>query len=240
MNRYLGMMLVAAALHVAQADAEVLHKSTRVGNTTIEYEVVLPNNYNPEKPYPAVLAFGGGSQTVEIDQRILAEVWRDNAERRGYIVVMPAAPDGRLYFNGGDRLIPDFLQQILKDYKIEGQKFRVAGQSNGGISAFAVASEYPQFFVSITVYPGYLLSPSPESLSAISRMCVHMFVGEHDELDFGSEMKKDAAALLAKGIALTYGVERGEGHRIASLHGTGAARLFDQFDGDRTGCMKDR
>ncbi len=233
------MMLLAVALRGAQANAEALHKSTQVGNTTIEYEVVLPNNYNPEKPYPAVLAFGGGPQTVEIDQRILAEVWRDNAEGRGYIVVMPAAPGGRLYFNGSDRLIPGFLQQILKDYKIEGQKFRVAGQSNGGISAFAVASEYPQFFVSITAYPGYPLSLSTESMSAISKMCVHMFVGEYDELNFGPEMKKDAAALRAKGIGLTYSVERGEGHRIGSLHGTGAARLFDQFDGDRTGCTKD-
>ncbi len=218
----------------------MLHKITQVSNTTIEYELVLPNNYKPDKAYPAVLAFGGGPQTVEIDQRVLAEVWRDNAERRGYIVVMPAAPDGRLYFNGGNRLIPGFLQQILKNYKIEGQKFRVAGQSNGGISAFAVASEYPQFFVSITAYPGYLLSPSPESMSAISRMCVHMFVGEHDELNFGPEMEKDAAEFRAKGIALTYSVERGEAHRIGSLHGTGAARLFDQFDGDRPGCMKDR
>ncbi len=160
MSRYSWVILLAA-LRVAQANAEVLHKSTHVGDATIEYEVVLPNDYHPEKPYPAVLAFGGGPQTVEIDQRVLAEVWRDNAERRGYIVVMPAAPGGRLYFNGGDRLIPGFLQQILKDYKIEGQKFRVAGQSNGGISAFAVAAEYPQFFVSITAYPGYLLSPSP-------------------------------------------------------------------------------
>jgi Putative esterase len=233
------ILLVIVALQSSMADAEVVHKTMQVGGTTIEYELVLPNNFNSRKPYPAVLAFGGGPQTVEIDQRIIDEVWRDNAEVRGYIVVMPAAPEGHLYYNGGDRLIPGFLQQILKDYKVEGDKFRVAGQSNGGISAFEVASEYPQYFISITAYPGYLLFSTRQSLSAISKLCVHMFVGEYDELGFGPEMKKQAAEFRANGIAVTYRLEKGERHRIGTLHGTGAARLFDQFDGDRTGCMKD-
>jgi len=35
---------------------------------------------------------------------------------------------------------------------------------------------------------------------------------------------------------LTYSVEKGQPHRIATLSGAGAARLFDLFDHDRHGC----
>jgi poly(3-hydroxybutyrate) depolymerase len=206
----------------------------------VEYEVVLPNGYSAARAYPAVLAFAGGPQTTDIDQRIIAATFRDQAEQRGYIVVMPAAPGGHLFYNGGERIIPAFLRQILGDYRIKGGKFRAAGMSNGGISAFEVASLYPQYFVSITAFPGYLLFPTTEHIAAISKICIHMFVGENDELGFDKPMEQQAAEFRKRGMALTYRVEKGQGHYIQTLTGPGAARLFDQFDQDRRGCVRDR
>jgi poly(3-hydroxybutyrate) depolymerase len=233
-------LLVLLSLSWTAVNAAVLHKSMQIGATTIEYEVVLPNGYDATKSYPAILAFGGGPQTVEIDQRIIASTFRDQAERRGYIVVMPAAPGGQLFYQGSERLIPAFLHRIQTDYKIKGGKFRVAGRSNGGVSAFEVATTYPRYFVSITAFPGYLIYPTPQHIDAISRLCIHMFVGENDELGFGDPMQQQAAEFRKRHMALTYHVEKGQGHALNSLTGPGAARLFDQFDRDQRGCIRDR
>ena len=69
---------------------------------------------------------------------------RAEAEKRGYIVVAPAAPDGQLFFEEGARIFPEFLKMILADYKIQDNKFHIAGPSNGGIAAFHVAAANPQ------------------------------------------------------------------------------------------------
>jgi poly(3-hydroxybutyrate) depolymerase len=233
-------VLAIAAGTATAASAEVLHKSTLIQGVPVEYEVVLPNGYDASEAYPAVLAFGPGPQTVGIDQRIIDATFRDQAEKRGYIVVMPAAPGGQLFYQGGERIIPAFLHQILADYKIQDGKFRAAGLSNGGISAFEAASLYPQFFVSITGFPGYLLFPTKARIAAIAKMCIHMFVGQYDELGFENPMQAEAARFRKLGIAITYRVENGQGHHIETLSGPGAAALFDQFDADKKACSTDR
>jgi len=49
---------------------------------------------------------------------ILDRNFRAEAEKRGYIVIAPAAPDDKLFFEDEARISPDFLRMILADYKI--------------------------------------------------------------------------------------------------------------------------
>jgi len=138
----------------AQGRAEVLEKTKKVGHTTVQYKVVLPNDYDATKAYPGIIALGGGPQTMNTIDGVLGRNLRAEAEKRGYIVVAPAAPDGQLFFEGGERIFPEFLKLILADYKIQDGKFHIAGPSNGGIAAFHVAAANPQYFISVTAFPG--------------------------------------------------------------------------------------
>src|ERR1700676_1385121 len=140
------MTLFFAAIVVMSARAEVLEKTKKVGKTTVQYKVVLPNGYDPTKTYPAILALGGGPQTMNTVDTILSPNFRAEAEKRGYIVVAPAAPDDQLFFEDGARIFPEFLKMILADYKIQDKKFHIAGPSNGGIAAFHVAAANPEYF----------------------------------------------------------------------------------------------
>jgi predicted esterase len=161
---------------------------------------------------------------------------RVEAEKRGYIVVAPAAPDGQLFFESGDRIFPDFLKRILADYKIEGGKFHIAGPSNGGIAAMHVAAANPQYFRSVTAFPGYLWEPTTAKLQALSKICVFMYVGENDEYRWHDEMKREAEFLRSKGDIARYTVEKGQPHRLETLAGEHASRLFDGFEEARKGC----
>jgi poly(3-hydroxybutyrate) depolymerase len=218
--------------------AEVLDKTKKLAGTTVHYKVVLPNGYDPMKAYPAILAFGGGPQTMNTVDGILMRNFRAEAEKRGYIVIAPAAPDGRLFFEDGARIFPDFLKAVLADYKIDGGKFHVAGPSNGGIAAFHVAAANPQYFLSVTAFPGYMWQPGTAKLQAISNMCVFMYVGELDEYMWHGEMQHEAEYLRSKGTLARYTVEKGQPHRLDTLAGDNAARLFDGFEQARKSCKQ--
>src|SRR6202162_4423129 len=173
--------VVVAMFATQPVQAELLEKTKKVAGATVHYKVVLPSGYDPAKTYPAILAFGGGPQTMNTVDNVLTRTLRAEAEKRGYIVVAPAAPDDQLFFENGARIFPEFLKMILADYKIQDSKFHIAGPSNGGIAAFHVAAANPQYFLSITAFPGYMWEPSVAKLQAISKMCVLMYVGGNDE-----------------------------------------------------------
>ena len=210
--------------------AEVKEATKEVAGTTVRYKVVLPNGYDPSKAYTGILVFGGGPQTMNTVDRTLERNFRAEAEERGYIVVAPAAPNGELFFQGGERLIPEFLDMIMAEYRIQDRKFHVAGPSNGGIASFHVAAAHPEYFLSVTAFPGYMWRPSNAKLDAISGMCVFMYVGEFDRYMWHNEMKREADYLSSKGTRVRYTVENGQPHGIATLTGTQAGRLFDGFE----------
>ena len=229
--------VLTAAMFAAQPlHAEVLEKTTKAAGRTVHYKVVLPNGYEPTRTYPGILVFGGGPQTMNVVDNVLNRNFRAEAEKRGYIVIAPAAPEGQLFFEDGARIFPDFLTTVLASYKIQGNKFHVAGPSNGGIAALHVAAAHPQYFLSVTAFPGYMWQPSAAKLQAISKMCVFMYVGELDEYGWHGEMEKEAAFLRSKGTIARYSVEKGQPHRLETLAGINATRLFDGFDETRKGC----
>src|SRR6202795_2493957 len=129
--------------------AELLEKTKKVGGTTVHYKVVLPDGYDPARAYPAILALGGGPQTMNTVDSVLNRNFRAEAEKRGYIVIAPAAPDDELFFEDGARIFPEFLKMVLADYKIQDNKFHIAGPSNGGMAAFHVAAANPKYFPSV-------------------------------------------------------------------------------------------
>src|SRR5438477_5666799 len=113
------LVALAALLMSAMAFAKVLDESTSIAGMNLHYKVVLPRDYDPEKSYPTVLAFPPGSQDNSMVQVTLMQNWAGEAQRRGYIVVIPAAPDGHAFPQEGARVFPEFLEKLLRDYRSE-------------------------------------------------------------------------------------------------------------------------
>lgn len=220
------------------AEASVLDQTKKVAGVTVQYKVVLPDGYDSAKSYPAIVAFGGGPQTMNTVDGILTRNFRAEAEKRGYIVVALAAPDGELFFEGGARIFPEFLKMILAEYNIQNGKFHIAGVSNGGISALHIAAANPQYFLSVTAFPGFMWEATQAKLQAISKMCVFMYVGENDEYRWHDEMQGEVEFLRAKGTVARYTVEKGQPHRLDTLAGANAHRLFEGFEETKKGCSR--
>ncbi len=233
------LLFTAAAVMLAghSLAAEVLDKVEDIAGTAIHYKVILPNGYNRAKAYPAVLAFPGGPQTMDTVDGTVERNWREQAERLGYIVIVPAAPNGRLFFEEGAKVFPEFVIKLLSDFKILDDKFHIAGVSNGGLSAFHIAASYPRYFWSVTGLPGYLPDASPVRVRALAKVCINMYAGEMDT-DWLESEKAQAAQFRAQGFVVQFSVEKAQGHVMRTLEGPGAARLFKQFEQARHGCGK--
>ena len=219
------------------AIAKVVDKNATIAGLTLYYKVILPKDYDPEKAYPGVLAFPPGGQTMDMVSVTLNQNWAGEAQQRGYIVVIPAAPGGRLFFEEGARVFPKFLDQLLTEYKIRDNKFHIAGMSNGGISAFYTAAAYPRYFLSVTGFPGYLPDATAQHVAALAGMCINMHVGELDT-SWREDMQRQASQFKAKGMTVRMTVEKGQSHVIRTLTGEGAARLFEEIELTSKGCGK--
>jgi poly(3-hydroxybutyrate) depolymerase len=233
----LGLLALAAFALCAfssSASAETIEKTGTFGGLKVTYKVDLPNGYDPSHTYPVILVFTGGGQTMDIVDMTLVD-WRSEAEKRGYIVVSPAAPDGMLFFEGGDRIFPSFLDQIMHDYKPKGGKLFLAGHSNGGISAFHVASTYPQYFISVTGYPGFLYGDDINKIEALKPLCIYMHVGELDP-EWRKEMLRQSGELRKLGYKVQFDVEQGMIHRLNVHTANLQNRLFEQLEQAAKGC----
>ena len=215
--------------------AKAYDKAVEIDGTTVHYKIILPKTFDPAKTYPAVLAFPPGSQTMDMVLTTLVQNWLPEADRFGYIVVVPAAPNGRPFTGAGAKVFPEFIERLLQEYKIRDNKFHIAGMSNGGRSAFHIAAMYPQYFLSVTGLPGYLPDPTPERVAALSKLCIYMHVGELDT-DWVQQMQQQASMFRAKGYTVHFTIEKNEGHVMRTLAFEGSARLYKQMEEASRSC----
>ncbi|OYX29563.1 MAG: hypothetical protein B7Y99_12990 [Caulobacterales bacterium 32-69-10] len=232
MNKTLGLacaaLLAFAACAPRPASAAIEDRAGRFGGQQVQYKVLLPPGFDQAKAYPMVLVFTGGPQTFDMTGRTIEADWRAEAEKRGYIVVSPAAPDAGLFFMGGDRAFPEFLDMLKRDYRIAG-KIHVAGHSNGGLSAYHLAAKHPSYFSTVTGYPGLLEPTEMGRAAALKPLCLFMHVGDQD-LGWSGAMQDEAEQLKAAGYRVKFELERGQGHRLQSKDIGLSARLFDEIE----------
>jgi poly(3-hydroxybutyrate) depolymerase len=230
-NKSLGLacaLLAFAACAPRPAAADILDKAGRFGGLPIQYKVLLPPAYDKAKAYPMVLVFTGGPQTFPMTGSTIEADWRAEAEKRGYIVVSPAAPDAGLFFEGGDRAFPDFLDMLGRDYRIAG-KIHVAGHSNGGLSAYHIAAKYPAYFSTVTGYPGLLEPGEMARAPGLKPLCLFMHVGDQD-LGWSGAMQDEAKALKASGYRVQFQIEKNQVHRLKAKEIDLSRRLFDEIE----------
>ncbi len=199
----------------------------------LRYALTLPARHDPEVAYPAVLALAPGPQNDEMVDIAHRAYW-DHAERRGWIVVSPVAPPGRLFFDGSEKLIPPLLEDLRERYRVEGNAFHVAGISNGGIAAFRVAEDTPLLFCSLLAAPGLPGSEDDfERLARLRHIPVHMVVGEGDA-KWLTRMRATEAKLRELEVPVELVVLPDQGHVIAPAFPESA--VFAQLEAQRAGC----
>ena len=199
-----------------------------IDGTIVSYVTVVPDGFEAGGTAPVLVAFPPGGQDLALTRAIVEGTYLSEAVTRGWVVVSPAAPEGQLYFNGSEALVPALLDWIESWVTLSGGRLHLAGISNGGISAFRVAGQNPDRFQSILVFPGFPSSDADrEALADLAGVPVRIFVGEQDTGWIGS-MEQTRATLADLGGDVTLEIVPDEGHVIRSL--SDGVRIFDELD----------
>ena len=175
----------------------------------LEYFLNLPDNLDSQKEYRTLLALPPGDQTKSEAEAYMH--WFEYFKKQAWAMVCPIAPDGKLFFQGSEQYLPYLMDHLQDELNLFGDKFYLLGVSNGGISAFRIATLHPNRFHSITVMPGWPKPADENRLNQITGMPVNFVVGEKDER-WRKKSEEFTDALKKIGGDVYFEVVPAEGH----------------------------
>ena len=213
------------------APGSVSGGSVVVDGVTIDYVVSTPDGFVVGDEAPLLLAFPAGGQDLTLTRSLVEGTYGPEALRLGWVVVSPAAPDGELFFQGSERLIPAFLDWVETWVTPEGGAPHVAGISNGGISTFRFAALHPSRVLSMTAFPGFPRSADDQAaLAQLVDVPIRLYVGGTDTGWIGpAEQAANTLEALGGDVQLT--IFEGEGHVMDSTRD--GVLVFEQLESFR-------
>lgn len=225
--------LVAMFAATPAALAELQHHriDLRFGDdeVALAFALVLPDDFDPARTYPAVLAIPPGAGHEQMVDRGMA-FWEQRARDEGWIVVSPAVIGQTRWQDGGHVAIPPLLDWVRENFNIEDDAFHIVGVSMGGEGAWTIAIEYPREFLSLTTLPGLPRARDRVRLSRVRSLPIMTYVGAKDS-KFYDDVRALTSLLSKQGIEARLQVIRDAGHVLKSLEG--GERLFAYLDKQR-------
>ncbi|MFT5287522.1 MAG: pimeloyl-ACP methyl ester carboxylesterase [Planctomycetota bacterium] len=211
-----------------ETKAERWNSLTIEGGGSIEYVVVKPLEFDPSVAHPVLIALPPGPQTKGMVERGLELYFEEEAIARGWVVISPAAPEGKFFHKGAQTEFNALMDLVESTFIIQGDVVHLAGVSNGGRSAFHLAGSAPQRFASLSALPGVAGSHEDvERLSDLARMPIGIWAGELDT-DWAAEIRNTITRLSELGAPeLLLKFVEGESH---VLDGKLRHELFDRLD----------
>jgi hypothetical protein len=205
--------------------------SVEIDGVVIDYATSVPDGFTVGSEAPVLLAFPPGGQDLGLTRTIVKNTYAPEAKRLGWVVVSPAAPNGELYFQGSEALIPGFLDWVESWVTPEGGIPHVAGISNGGISSFRFAAENPDRVQSIVTFPGFPRSDDDKAaLEQLTDVPIRMFVGGIDA-DWIPPAEETVATFSELGGDIELTIFDREGHVMRST--SDGVLVFEQLEGFR-------
>ncbi|HMB91972.1 MAG TPA: hypothetical protein VKP65_14050 [Rhodothermales bacterium] len=124
-------------------------------NITIQYAVLLPEPYDPDKAYPTAVAFAGAQMWEEEARQMSHMLWREPAYRAEWIIVIPLTPGEDWRTHPNHHALNDLLDEIRATYKVAGDTFHILGWGQDGADiASTWSSASPAYFTSLIAVNG--------------------------------------------------------------------------------------
>ncbi|WP_425409575.1 hypothetical protein [Hyphococcus sp.] len=186
--------------------------------------------------HKVLLYFVGGGQEEKYVEQMLGSHIAQEAVRRGFIFVSPAAPCWSCTFVAkGEDYFPALFEKLAELLPMSERRFHLMGYSNGGRSSLHIGTRHPEMTASITAYPGYLRNRKYKLLEGLSDTCVVMYVGREDK-GFLAGHRATVGRLKRYGHGVHEKIYSREGHNIDPLWSSDGARLLMDGVENSLGC----
>lgn len=125
--------------------------------TTLQYQLYIPENYNPAQSYPLIQFIPDSSVVGKGTDAVLTQgwgglIWATEAEQAKHpaFVVVPVFTETIVTDNGDHSdqidLAMRMLESLIEEYSINKSRIYTTGQSMGGMTSFYLSTAYPAFF----------------------------------------------------------------------------------------------
>jgi predicted esterase len=117
--------------------------------TIAHYALAIPEDYDPSRKWPVILALAGGSGNGEAYMK----EWLDLIGDRDFLVACPLA-EGMRWWQDGSDLVVGVLNHLKTSFNVDENRVYVVGESNGGLGAYFLATRYSDLFAAAATING--------------------------------------------------------------------------------------
>ncbi len=218
----LGGLLTTAATADAQENG-LLNRTVKVGASTYNYQVYVPQSLGGKAKAPVILFLHGigqrGAGGFLPAGGVQGAMLRHYLEQVPAIVVLPQCRKGSYWPDPEmDRMVTGALDQTVAEFNADPQRLYLTGVSMGGYGAWHMASEHPGKFAAMVSICGGSPLRTGDRFSSIarkvSRTPVWVFHGAADQVVPVSESRQLVGALKALHGNVRYSEYEGVGHNV--------------------------
>ena len=156
----------------------------------MQYNLFIPENYDPAKKYPVVLFIhdagcDGASPRITLEQGIGATIFASPEEQKKHpcIVIapqhakeLPIANDKYWCFDD-EHTIKKIVDEVVKEYSVDENRIYTTGQSMGFMTSIQLMLDYPGFFAAALLPAGHW---DIEKTATLWDQNIWMFLSEDD------------------------------------------------------------
>jgi predicted peptidase len=155
---------------VTGAETGFLDRSVTIEGKTYRYQVYVPADYTPAKPWPVIVDLHGnssqGDDALVPTRRGLGDLIRMHRDMVPAVCVFPQAPKGQYWEQQPmQRLVIGELDQVTKEFSIDPARQYLSGYSMGAAGTYRLAYKYSERFAAFVTGAG-TIQPIPASLGA--------------------------------------------------------------------------
>lgn len=198
-------------------------------NGNLNYRLLKPENYNPEKKYPIVLFLHGAGERGsdnEITLTHIAGLFLDKKNRKDYpcFVLVPQCPKGKRWVevdwtlktheqpespSWAMRRVVKVLEILQKKHNIDKSRIYITGLSMGGFGTWDMLMRYPKIFAAGIPICGGADETKAENIKDIP---IWTFHGDLDQTIKAERSRNIVKALRKIGGKITYTEYKGVAH----------------------------
>lgn len=187
-------MVTSRVVNLVVDDFKQLEYKDPNSGEMLRYNLFVPRNYDKRKSYPLVLFMHDAGVTSTVTDTTLVQgngavIWASPEEQAKHaaFVLAPQYPSQPSTHQGPwpyVQLTVDLVNQITREYSIDGNRMYTTGQSLGGSISIQIGVKYPDLFAATYIVAS---QRDAEESRALAKAKLWIVVSEGDERAFPGE-----------------------------------------------------
>jgi pimeloyl-ACP methyl ester carboxylesterase len=180
-----------------RGDLRMAYRSA-VDQTLQPYRLYVPTAWDGKRALPLVVALHGmGGDENSIFDAYRNGAFKEEAERRGWMMVCPKGRDSASMYRGtAETDVLDVLADVRRQFAVDGQRIYLMGHSMGGYGTWSIAMNHPEIFAALGPVAGGGNAAGMAKIAHIPQFVVH---GDNDKtVPVGQSRNMVAAARKAQ------------------------------------------